>query len=163
MKTNYGSLHKIYTKNMYEAKRQSRKNNLPMANDHTYSREDFKYMFDATKEMLISKGKSNPTNREVVEALVAKQQYGSTEAEGRNLVKAMRARGLDIDIKTARALHRYVTEDELARLPISQQVKAKEIQHFFNEIKDYRNLLKSQGFTNDTIQLLVAQTFFGSE
>ena len=163
MKINFGSLYKTYEKQFYEAKRSAKKLGLPMANPNKLTRTEFEYAFDASRRFLVDKGKEKPTNREVLNELVDRQQYSGTEKQGKALAKAMRERGYDIDTREARAYFLYVKEDEIERISPELRSRAKNIQNFYNEQKNYAAELKALGYSTTDISRMIAVMFYGSE
>ena len=159
---NYGSLYKTYKGKFYNAKRQAKEKHLPMAWDEQLSLEQFKGMFNAVKSAMIEEGKA-PSNTAVVKEIVDRQQYGSSVAQGKNLQKAMKQRGLEVDLATARAYQAYVSDEEaFLELPVAVRRNAKEVVEFYNEIKDFYNSKKAQGYDISVIKSLIAQVYFGS-
>lgn len=164
MKVNFGSLYRTYEKDFYEAKRAAKKLGLPMTNGQKLNKTEFEYSYNAAKNFLIDKkGKANPTNREILNEIIDRQQYSGTERQGRALAKAMRERGFDVDTRAARAYFLYAKEDSLDLLSPELQTHAREIQRFFSQQREYANELKSLGYDSSQIAKMVAITFYGSE
>ena len=160
--TNYGSLYKTYLKKFYNAERQSKEKQLPMAWNERINKDDFKAWFEATKASLKEQG-VDPSNTQVVKAIIDRQQYGSSMGQGKALQKAMALRGIDVDLATARAYQAYVTDpDAFAELPASLRKNAKEVQSFYDEIENFYQDKKRQGFDTSVIKQLIAQVYFGS-
>ena len=164
MKINFGSLYKTYEKEFYEAKRAAKKLGLPMTNPNKLSKSEFEYSFEASRKYLVeNKGKENPTNREILNEVVDRQQYSGTEKQGRALARAMREHGYDIDTREARAYFLYAKEGTIEDLSPELRTKAKNIQNFFNEQKNYAASLKELGYNSAQISKLIAIAFYGSE
>lgn len=163
MKVNFGSLYKTYEKNFYEAKRAAKKLGLPMNNPNKLTKTEFEYSYTAAKEYLQNRGKENPTNREILNEIVDRQQYSGTEKQGRALAKAMRERGYEVDTREARAYFLYAKEDVIGDLSPELRAKGKNIQNFFNDQKDYAANLKALGYNSNQISRMIALAFYGSE
>ena len=160
--TNYGSLYKTYKNKFYEAARRSKEKYLPMAWNEQLSMEQFKGFFEATKASLIEEGKK-PTNNQIVKAIVDRQQYGASEAQGKVLQKAMAARGMDVDLATARAYQAYIADgDAFQALPESLKRNAKQVKAFYDEIDTFYWQKKAEGYDIGVIKTLIAQVYFGS-
>ena len=163
MKVNFGSLYKTYEKNFYEAKRAAKKLGLPMSNPNKLTKTEFEYSYTAAKEYLQNRGKESPTNREILNEIVDRQQYSGTEKQGRALAKAMREHGYEIDTREARAYFLYAKENAIEELSPELRTKAKNIQNFFNEQKNYAANLKALGYNSNQISKMIAMAFYGSE
>ena len=163
MKINFGSLYKTYEKEFYEAKRAAKKLGLPMTNPNKLSKSDFKYAFEATQEDLKGKGKEKLTNRQVLNELIDRQQYSGTEKQGRALAKAMRERGYEVDTREARAYFLYAKKDEMYRISPELRSRAREIESFFNDQRNYAAELKALGYNTTDISHMIAVMFYGSE
>ena len=159
---NYGSLYKTYKNKFYEAVRRSKEKRLPMAWDEQMSMDQFKGFFEATRVSMQEEGKT-PTNNQVVKAIVDRQQYGASEAQGKVLQKAMAARGLEVDLATARAYQAYIADgDAFEALPEYLKKNARKVKTFYDEIETFYWQKKSEGFDVGVIKQLIAQVYFGS-
>lgn len=159
---NYGSLYKTYKNKFYEAVKRSKEKHLPMAWDEQMSMEQFKGFFEATRVSMIEEGK-NPSNNQVVKAIVDRQQYGASEAQGRVLQKAMAMRGIEVDLATARAYQAFIADgDAFEALPESLKRNAKQVKTFYDEIEDFYWKKKAEGYDVGVIKTLIAQVYFGS-
>ena len=162
--TNYGSLYKTYENKFYNARKQAKDRRLPMAWDQKMSKEEFIRYFEAQKTTLVEGGRANPTNTEIVKAIVDRQQYGASEAQGRALQSAMAARGYDVSLAVARAYQGYLVDgmEAFEELPASIRKGGKQVVAFYEEIKQFYWEQRALGLNGAAIKHLISQVYFGS-
>lgn len=157
--TNYGSLYKVYLERYNKAYKEAKAKNLPIADK--YDKDAFKGMFEAVKR---TEGFEDLKDTQIVRKLIDRQRYGTTtEAQGRAIYQALRARGIDMDISTIRAYYEYVADgSDFGDLPKHLRSAGEPLNAFFKEIKEFYNMKRLEGFSPEVIQKLVAQVYFGS-
>lgn len=157
--TNIGSLYKVYLERYNKAAKEANRKNLPI--DDKFTKDQFKAMFEAYKR---TEGFSDLKDTQVVRKLIDRQRYGTTtEAQGRAVYQAMKARGMDVDIATIKAYYSYMgSEQDWNDLPKHLRESGQPIKDFFDEIDMYYKLKRAEGYDAQVVKRLIAQVYFGS-
>lgn len=135
-KANYDSYVKAYLKKQESL----RKKGLQMY-DSMYSKSQFEYMYEATRNDLkreVAKGKRKVIGN-VTQTMVSEQAYEYTQKQGTALKKYAEATGQKLSVS---------------------QIRAGLLD--WGQLKEYQAELKSQGFSGKEINEMVGQAYFGS-